>query len=224
MIKKQRGFTLVELLLAVAIILGLTAGFFLTYDLIKKDNMLRQMVKEHISLMRSVHDIAISQNSYFLTGDWATILINAKAVPPNMQNVAGSLRSAIGGKVEFQPMEFQGPSSGGTAPGIGIMQITYSNLNKSNCFKFVAAIAVQSYDTKVNGSRVFLYNKPALDQVDFSQIDNLCQNTDTNIVQVQQTQPLDTVYYAWRETPLPSQTILYPKLAALNAQKQAWHP
>jgi prepilin-type N-terminal cleavage/methylation domain-containing protein len=222
----QRGMTMVEILLVFAIVLVLAALSFMQFSVRNRDVMVNHLISDHFALVDGVRSIGAGRSDYFIAGnDWETALKNANALPQGMSTGAGAgnLKHALGGAVTLTPLQFQGPASGNTWPGLSLIQVTYSNLERSACLRLANAVAAASYDTQVNGTRVHLLNPPALDTVDVAQLTGLCANNNTNVVLVQQTQNMDIINYTMGDVATATQTILYPKAAALRAQKAGWH-
>ena len=224
---RQRGMTMVELLLVFAIISVLVALSFLQFSVRNRDVMTQHLISDHFALVNGVRAVGAGRADYFVAGNnWEAALKSANALPPGMSTGAGagSLKHAMGGALTIVPTEFQGPASGNTWPGIAMVQISYANLERSACLRLANAVAASSYDTMVNGVRVHLLNPPALDTVDIAQLTGLCANNNTNVVVVQQTQHMDIMNYTFGgDVATPVQTTLYPKAQALRAQKAGWH-
>jgi hypothetical protein len=218
-----RGATLTEFLLWMIVAMLIVATIFSAYSIRNRDVKVSRLISDHFALVNSVRTIAAGQSDY-LTTPWETTLRSANAIPLSISagTTVGNLTHSLGGGFSMTPQEFQGPSTGGTFPGVSLMRFNYTNLSRGPCIRFAAAVAATSYDTTINGTRVHLLNPPALDQADTPQIATLCTATN-NTIQVTQTGFVDVVNYVFGDTPIPIQNTLYPKIAALIAQKASWH-
>jgi hypothetical protein len=173
------------MILVIGLTLTITAGLFYQNSLRQTDLKTVKLINDHKQITNAVYEIGNGRSDYFIAGnDWNSALGAAQAIPDGM-NTTGApnvFTNSFGGTVTLTPQEFQGPSSGGSFPGIPLIQLTYTNIPKKSCVKFAAGIAPESYDFKVNGTRVILKSQPDLSYVDLASASAACNQVANTIV------------------------------------------
>lgn len=221
LIIKQSGFTMVELIFVLALASSIILLTFSQFNYRESDAKTHGLIQDHKSLVATILSIGNGRDNYFI--DWANTLKSSNALPGGMYaDSSGNIKHALNGNVRITPLEYRGPSSGDTRPGIPIISISYSNLGPYPCLRLAASIATSSYETKINGRLVKLSNPPNLDMVNIASISGLC--SDNNIVEIQNTQNLDFINYNRNGGVIsPEQAILYPKRDSLIAERIRRH-
>jgi PilS N terminal len=224
--RRARGISLVEMLFAFATILLLVALIFTQYRQRQNDLLFTRLLNDHRSLVASVHAIGAGRADYFIAGNnWNGALASANAVPASMNSTAAPnvFVHTFGGLLTLTPLEFQGPSSGGTFPGFPMIQLTYANLPRAACFRFAATLAPSSYDLLVNGTRATLGPQPDLIVTDLNQLTALC-NSNANTVQITSVKNIPFNELSSYTNLSAFGNILSTKYAALLAQRRSFHP
>jgi hypothetical protein len=182
---KSAGFAVLKMILVVGLAMSITGGLFYQNSLRQTDLKTTKLINDHKQITNAVYEIGNGRSDYFIAGnDWNSALGAAQAIPDGM-NTTGApnvFTNSFGGTVTLTPQEFQGPSSGGSFPGIPLIQLTYTNIPKKSCVKFAAGIAPESYDFKVNGTRVILKSQPDLSYVDLASASAACNQVANTIV------------------------------------------
>jgi hypothetical protein len=183
--QKAAGFAVLDMILVIGLTLTITAGLFYQNSLRQTDLKTTKLISDHKQITNAVYGIGNGRSDYFIAGnDWNSALGAAQAIPDGMNSTGAPnvFTNSFGGTVTLTPQEFQGPSSGGSFPGIPLIQLTYTNIPKKSCVKFAAGIAPESYDFKVNGTRVILKSQPDLSYVDLASASAACNQVANTIV------------------------------------------
>ena len=227
---KQRGFSMVELLLASAIIMAL-GTFVLSFNAQREnDQKVIKLISGHKAFVSTIHDVGANLPNYFI--DWygsLNVSNSASSLPYSIRYsapVGGTppLRSVFDGYVTISGFEQLGPSNGDTFPGIAMVVISYFSLPNSACFKLVNAVGPESFDTYINGTRVQLTPPGTLTDVNLTQVSGLCAGNN-NTVQIASIRPFAKgLLPSDSSTSSSFQSTLMTKYATLNAQRIAMHP
>lgn len=159
-LRPQKGFTLVETLLGMGIIMGLGVGSFMVYDHLSNNANVRSE-QDHI-----VHIATQTEKAYSATGSFAGLTtaqaISAKVVPNNMV-VGNVLRSRWGSDVSVEPVGVDGKAN-------NALKITYDAVPDKACVKLASATAQGAWNIEVNDVSVLDSQK----LLDVSKATNLC--------------------------------------------------
>lgn len=132
--KKQRGFAMLEVMIATIIVLIAIAGAFVLYQMSNTSTQIADARKELGSIRGNVSRLFSQQPSY--EGLNNEVAAKAGLVPSNMilDADAGTLDNTFGGTVTIAPND--GSGAGGTARGANShYMITYSQVPREACIQ-----------------------------------------------------------------------------------------
>jgi hypothetical protein len=181
---KQKGFSLIEFIVVMGMAITMAGGAVYQSNLRQNDLKVEKFIEDHKLVISSVNDVGNSLSDYFISGnDWSNVLVSSQSLPVGMTSVGvNKFSNVFGGTLMLTAQEFMGPGSGGSFPGIPMIQMEYTNIPKNACVKFAARVAADSYDFQVNGSRVALLGQPDLSTVDLQSAVNNCNQAVNKIV------------------------------------------
>ncbi|WP_075208443.1 type 4 pilus major pilin [Klebsiella michiganensis] len=148
--KKNKGFSLLELLLVLGIIAALVVGAFIVYPKVQASQRAEAESKNLATIQAGVKSLYTSASSF--SGLTNTVAVGAKIFPDNMLVGTGTSASVVNtfkGNVTVVSAN-TGPSS---ATGSSFT-ITYNNVPAAECTKIVSAVAGNFYIAAVGSTTV----------------------------------------------------------------------
>lgn len=165
-IKNEKGFSLLELLLSLAIISALIVAAFIVYPRVKASNEVNQETKNLSAIYAASRELFSSSSDY---SKWSlNILVKAKALPDNMifSESTSEYRNAWGRNVKYSL--YATPESGYTyTAGYTLIY----EVSENACSKFITAVFPMVAIIKVAGTSI--KSSPS-DQIDVSKISENC--------------------------------------------------
>jgi len=146
--KKNKGFTLIEILLVVGFIALASVGVYTIYSKVQVSNN-ANAESRNIDLIRAgIKSLYASQTNYnALT---PTIVNNARITPENMKLTAATIGNSFGGSVDIAPIGVNGGANNG-------FRITYDKVPGPVCTKLASAAAAQFDAVTAGGSAVKVF-------------------------------------------------------------------
>lgn len=187
LIKKQNGFSLVEVILYITVAFAIMVSVFMTYKKYNEDLNAQKMVAEVDNIIDATESYTISQNNY--VGVTLPLLSQSQSLTPRLSG--GQYKTPWGGDYTLATMN---SSSGNN----DLLVITISNVPQQGCSRMVSAMATRLYSVAINNKIVAL--TPAAsggawnrNNIDFTKAGSLCQNNNT--IQVKKLKEFDTMKY-----------------------------
>ena len=149
MFKKNKGFSLVEVLLVLGFAAVLIAGAFLAYSQVKSSNSVNSEVQAAATMSAGVRSLFSGSPNYadLVGGDAEQLMIQANIVPENKVNAAGDgITHDLGGTTQQITVS--------TVNSDTAFTFTYSDVPESQCSKFVSAVAPSFNAVSVGGTSV----------------------------------------------------------------------
>ena len=168
--RNERGFTMIELLIAVVVIAVAAAAVFATWNLISAGQTAQSEAQTLVGMVAEVRGLYSAQGNF--TGVSPTVIIGARLVPESMSVDADNLESGWN-----QPVLVQAIGAGDRE-----LQVTYNAVPTDVCTRFVtrAASAFRVIDV---GPGSVVKNTPAgIDEVDATALAQACAGAGINIV------------------------------------------
>lgn len=165
-IGNEKGFSLLELLLSLAIISALIVAAFIVYPRIKASNEVNQETKNLSAIYAASKELFSSSPDY---SKWSlSVLVKAKALPDNMiiSESASEFRNTWGRNVRYSL--YSTPESGYTyTSGYTLIY----EVSENACTKFITAVFPMVTIIKVSGTTV---KSTPSDQIDVTKISENC--------------------------------------------------
>jgi len=159
--RNERGFTMIELLIAVVVIAVAAAAVFATWTLISAGQTAQNEAQTLVGMVAETRGLYSAQGNF--TGVTPTVLIGARLVPESMSVDANTLNSSWNEEVLVQPV----------GPGDRELQITYEAVPVDVCTRFVQRSEAAFRLIDVNGTIV--KNTPAgIDELDATALAEGC--------------------------------------------------
>lgn len=165
-IRNKKGFSLLELLLSLAIISAFIVAAFLVYPGVKASNEVNQETKNLSAIYVASKELFSSSSDY---SKWSlNVLVKAKALPDNMifSESTSEYRNAWGRNVRYSL--YSTPESGYTySAGYTLIY----EVSENACTKFITAVFPMTAIIKVSGASI--KSSPS-DQIDVAKISENC--------------------------------------------------
>lgn len=153
MMKKQAGFSMVELLMVFAVILGAAVLVFVAYPKVK-DNQAAATENTNLSTLQAGIKSLYSGKSNF-AGVTPTVLLNAQVVPNTMINGANIVNTW------GQTVTIASASLGGVPNNA--YSISYSAVPQGPCVKLVSAAGLNFDTVSVNSTAIKTFGNSDID-------------------------------------------------------------
>ena len=138
--KKQKGFSLLELLLVLGIIAALVVGAFIVYPKVQASQRAEAESKNIATIQAGVKSLYTSASSY--SGLTNTVAVSAKIFPDNMLSGSGTTTVVNTFK---GPVTVAEATTGPSATAGSSFTITYGDVPAAECTKIVTAAAGNFY-------------------------------------------------------------------------------
>lgn len=164
--KKNKGFSLLELLLVLGIIAALVVGAFIVYPKVQASQRAEAESKNIATIQAGIKSLYTSASSF--SGLTNTVAVQSKVFPDNMLVGTGSSASVVNafkGKVTLD-VSTDSPSKAANSA----FTITYENVPAAECTKIVSAAASNFYMAKVGSTVV----KPAGSELSVTDVAKAC--------------------------------------------------
>jgi prepilin-type N-terminal cleavage/methylation domain-containing protein len=143
--KKNKGFTLIEILLVIGFISILGLGVYIVYDKVNVSSIANDEARNIKVIQSSILNLyAVSKNYSSINIE---TLIAAKAVPGNMRQTTTQLSNGFGGSVNVSSANYGGFINKS-------FSISYGDVPKGICMRFIALASITSVRVTVNGIAV----------------------------------------------------------------------
>lgn len=190
LIKKQKGFTLTETILVVAVILVLIAFIFIGYRSTAMDAEVKKANQEVTMILDAAESITNDRVDY--NGLTMKMIFDSNAMPSGVGNSTGStFLNPWGGQYVMSITETKSGAK-------DLVNLTSYNVPQAACAKIITKLGVSVFEIKVN-NKVVALSPPASGgvwnryQVDVKKAVPLCQSTNTIIFS--NLKPFDTATY-----------------------------
>ena len=145
--RAQGGFSLIELLLVLAIVAALAVAAFIVYPRVQAGRNATYESQVLSSAQAGVKALFTTNNYANLTNDVAT---DAEIFPANMNVGDGDIQNQWNGAVEIEPSNSDGSDFSGTGPA-RYFRIVYPDVPTDVCIRLAGA-AVQNFGTVLVGT------------------------------------------------------------------------
>ncbi|HCJ8466341.1 TPA: prepilin-type N-terminal cleavage/methylation domain-containing protein [Escherichia coli] len=187
LIKRQKGFSLVEIILYITVAMVIMVSVFMTYQKYNEDVKAQRMVSELDAIIDAAESYTISQNNY--AGVTLNLLAQSQALPPRL--ISNYYRNPWGGDYALSTMN--SPSGNND-----MLVITIANVPQQACTRVMGSMATRLYSMAINNKIVALTPAAASgawnrNNIDFTKAGVLCQKDNT--MQIKKLKEFDTMKY-----------------------------
>lgn len=198
-LKKQNGFSLVEIILYLMVVFAVLVTIFVWYKKYSEDVTAQRTVEEIKTIIASSESLTINQDDY--AGVTLSALYQSQALPTRVSN--GTVyKTPWGGDYTLATMN----SATGTDD---LLVITITNIPQQGCSRIMSSMATSLYSMTINNKTVAL--TPAAsngawnrNNIDFSKAGTLC-TTDNKLI-IKKLKEFDTMKYLNPATSVLSST------------------
>lgn len=170
--KRNKGFSLLELLLVLGIVAALIVAAFIVYPKVKSSYNASSEAK-NIALIQTVsRSLYSAQGNY--SGLYTTVLTNADAIPKGMINPQnGLITNGFKGYITVIAEAINGTTNTG-------FMISTDSIPSAECAKIISMIGSNFYTVRVNGGN-YVKNKNM--PLDLNETVTQCSKLDINSIQ-----------------------------------------
>lgn len=150
-VQKNKGFTLIEILIVIGIIAVMTIGIFIAYTKVQAGSQANNESRNVSTIVAGIRNLYASQGNYN-DGAMLTTVIKGNIIPESMLNTgnpstATAINNSFGGTVTLTPANL------GTGTN-NAFDVKYDNVPASVCSKFVTESVGVAQKIQVAGTSV----------------------------------------------------------------------